>query len=583
MASPIATYQVYSAAADTTTLTSPSFTPSNGEFLVVKLTTWGTADGMNAPSGGSQTYSITGPSAPGGFSGWCAIYTATVSGSPGSMTVSAAVATANATRHSMVVERWPVGSSLGGTVVADCGGVSSNQSASLTAAGTNSNASWCAVDELSLDPTSRTYLLSATEDGIYDGHVGSNSVQYFAYASLTTAGAYSVGMSAPANQRWNLVGLEVKAAAATATFVPQQPARHASRKLLPRLMRLRRPMPVPPQFNPLLVPAEIDQPRRVRGLLARRGHVVASVPPQVNPPIIPAEIDQPRRMHGWLMRRGRVFTGPVPVQVNPPIIPAEIDQPRRIRGLLPRRGRCSLVVPMQQGPVPSKGSTRWHRRHGRVSRAAIRSVWVVFAAPPTPSTIPTIQRPARIARSLPRFTGRRFAPPWGQASGPAFHVWVIRRPARLQLRWSAWVDSIPLWRVQGLASRWVAQLDPIPLWRVQSLSTRWSAQMTTKTIASTSTEFVQARIPAPVKNGVAVDPTSDAVKMAFIVGTALPGVSDWKSASWDNPGDGTYIAQCLVGPTGGTVTLTVATYQVWVQITDNPEQPVIPAGTLVVR
>lgn len=78
------------------------------------------------------------------------------------------------------------------------------------------------------------------------------------------------------------------------------------------------------------------------------------------------------------------------------------------------------------------------------------------------------------------------------------------------------------------------------------------------------------------------NPTTDVVAIAFTAPGADPQTTDWKTASWNtgvNPGVNQYLAQCLVGP-GGTVQLTVGTYAIWVRVTDNPEIPALPAGTL---
>src|SRR5437870_11661499 len=91
----------YSPGADTSTLTSSAATvgTSNGEVIVVKLTTWSNADGMNAPTGGGQTYQLAQLSAPVGFKAWSATYVCTVAGSPGSFSIISTTATANNTRH----------------------------------------------------------------------------------------------------------------------------------------------------------------------------------------------------------------------------------------------------------------------------------------------------------------------------------------------------------------------------------------------------------------------------------------------------------------------------------------------------
>lgn len=99
-------------------------------------------------------------------------------------------------------------------------------------------------------------------------------------------------------------------------------------------------------------------------------------------------------------------------------------------------------------------------------------------------------------------------------------------------------------------------------------------------VAASSVEYVRVPIAASA-DGAAVDPTADTVVMAFIAGGASPGVSDWKTASWETDTTttpDTYYARCLVG---SAVTLTAGTtYTVWVKVTDSPETPVKRAGLL---
>lgn len=219
MSSPtlIASYAVYSAAADPTTLTTPSFTPSNGEVITVKLATWDRTISMGTPTDTAtpaQTYTKRVEAAPGaGFFGYAAMWTATVAGSPGSMTISSTPTASS--RHSMVVERWSGAKLAGSPAVNSTLSGSGAPSANITTAADNSVISWCSVDEQSRDPTGHTYLLSATEDGLYDGHIGSNSVHYFAYASPGVAGTYAMGMSTPNTQSWTLAGVEIQAIPAT--------------------------------------------------------------------------------------------------------------------------------------------------------------------------------------------------------------------------------------------------------------------------------------------------------------------------------------------------------------------------------
>lgn len=204
-----------SAAADNTTLTSKSFAAANGDVFVVKLSTWDTANGMAAPTGGGQAWQSVKVVAPGGFNGWCALYVCTVAGSPGSFTVASAPGTAGNTRHSMVVEKW-TSAQLAVTPATNATASGSGApSANIITVADGSAVSWVSVDVSSQDPAGRAYRLAASEDGIFDGHLGANSVHYFAAtADVGLAGTYAMGMTAPAAQTWVLAGVEILAAAA---------------------------------------------------------------------------------------------------------------------------------------------------------------------------------------------------------------------------------------------------------------------------------------------------------------------------------------------------------------------------------
>jgi hypothetical protein len=207
-------YEVYSPGPDNSTLTTPSLTPANGEVITVKLTTWDTGTPMAAPTGGGQTYQPAQISAPGGFKCWSAIYVCTVAGSPGSFSISAAAPGA-ASRHSMVVERWS-GAKLDATpaVLSVITGSGGDLSTSLTTTAPDSVISLAAADINSRDPAGHVWTPGTTvDDGLYDGHVGSNSVQYFAYAPVPVAGATAIGLNVPAGSlAWTASGVEIKSA-----------------------------------------------------------------------------------------------------------------------------------------------------------------------------------------------------------------------------------------------------------------------------------------------------------------------------------------------------------------------------------
>lgn len=103
-------------------------------------------------------------------------------------------------------------------------------------------------------------------------------------------------------------------------------------------------------------------------------------------------------------------------------------------------------------------------------------------------------------------------------------------------------------------------------------------------ISSQATTYV--RIPVYADNGgVQVNPTSFTVNVAFIpvINNAAPGSSDWKTGSWTTTAQGGYVAQCLVGPSGGTITLVNGTtYNVWIQILASPETFIANTGQVTV-
>lgn len=207
----IAKYMVLSAGADNTTLATPSFTPANGEVLAIKGCTWDTSNGLGTPTGGGQTYQSAVIAAPGGFACWAGVYVCTISGSPGPMTVSWPPGTAGNTRHTMCVERWGNAKLAATPAVNGTVHGAGTFSTPLTTVGDNSVITWCMGEENSVDPSTRTYLLSDTEDGIYDGHVGSNSVHYFAYsAPQSPAGSYNFGLSAPTGLNWTSGAVEIQ-------------------------------------------------------------------------------------------------------------------------------------------------------------------------------------------------------------------------------------------------------------------------------------------------------------------------------------------------------------------------------------
>lgn len=205
-----ASYSLKTSSPGTDALTTPSFTPADGEVLVVKLETWDTGNAMGAPTGGGQTFTSRAIVAPGGFRPWVGIYTAVISGA-GSMTVSSAPS--SSAQYSMTVNRWS-GAQLDATPAVGTANASSGAAnASVTTEADDSIVDWVASDAQSVDPATRAYLGSATEQDVRNGTVGANGVAYHAYAAAATAGSQSFGLTAPTGMQYCIAGIEVQAAA----------------------------------------------------------------------------------------------------------------------------------------------------------------------------------------------------------------------------------------------------------------------------------------------------------------------------------------------------------------------------------
>jgi hypothetical protein len=335
--------QTGSAAA--TAVTTPSFTPSNGEVIVVKLETWDTGTSMGAPTGGGQTYTSRVILAPGGFRPWIGLYTAVISGSPGAMTISSTPSAS--ARFSMTVERWS-GAQLAATpVTGSANGSTGAAAVSMTPSAATSILSWVAGDSQALDPSTRANLGSGTSDGLRDDHVGSNGVGYHGYQSSTGTSAQSVGLSAPTGMQFGIAGIEVQASGSVA---PAFPSSTVTRRVL-RGMRPRRGQafaPVPSQVIPQApAPALRAVRTRVRGLFARRARSAVPTPNQVTPvaPLFTPPTAR-ARVKGLLRRLGRQVAAPA-AQLPAPAAPH--GHPRMVA---PRRSRVASPVSPQIVAAP---------------------------------------------------------------------------------------------------------------------------------------------------------------------------------------------------------------------------------------
>jgi hypothetical protein len=96
-------------------------------------------------------------------------------------------------------------------------------------------------------------------------------------------------------------------------------------------------------------------------------------------------------------------------------------------------------------------------------------------------------------------------------------------------------------------------------------------------VSHLSLQYVSVPLSVTTLDGAPYNPTGDTVQMAFMpTATQVPASGDWVAAVWsDNPSDliYPYAVNCLIGP-GGTITLGIGTYIIYLRITDNPEVPV---------
>ncbi len=203
---------------DTSTLSTPSFTPGNNELIIIKAGTWDTNIPSGTPSGGSLTYTQQTTAQPGGFSCYAAIFSTAITTSPGAMSVTLS-APSSTCYHTMTVERWSnatlaatpaknsvIFGSLGNTGV-------DTPTATVTTTAANSIITWVSIDDASKDPgaggANVVYRSGAAQDGLGDGHLNTDSVQYYAYQNAPTPGSQTIGMSAPTGQTWTMTGIEV--------------------------------------------------------------------------------------------------------------------------------------------------------------------------------------------------------------------------------------------------------------------------------------------------------------------------------------------------------------------------------------
>jgi hypothetical protein len=148
------------------------------------------------------------------------------------MTVSSGTTSA-ASKHSMCVERWSSAQLAGTPATGSASSASGAPSATLTTAAANSVVSWANGDWSGTDPATKVYRSSATEESVWFPAPAGDTTQYYAYQAAGSAGSQTFGLTAPATQRFAIVGIEIQDAAGAAT-VGQVIRRNPGRGLILR-------------------------------------------------------------------------------------------------------------------------------------------------------------------------------------------------------------------------------------------------------------------------------------------------------------------------------------------------------------
>lgn len=221
MATPnlIASYEVIAPTKDITSLVTPSFTPSDGEVLIVKAASESFDNpAIGAPSGGGQTYTSRVHFSQSANT-VIRIHSAIVSGSPGSMTVTQAF-TVNGGYRSIVVERWG-NATLAGSPAVNSAESTGAPSLTVNTVADGSVVSWVSADWNAVTPGSPAYRSSAVQDGLDDKSVEIAYVAYFAYQVTGTAGSQTIGLTSPGGQKASIGGIEIQGLSSAPTVTTQ--------------------------------------------------------------------------------------------------------------------------------------------------------------------------------------------------------------------------------------------------------------------------------------------------------------------------------------------------------------------------
>jgi hypothetical protein len=420
--------QITSGNFGTGNFTSSSFTPSSSSLLVVGVayvenngTTTDPTSALTISGGGlTWTQQATAVAAPTAFPSLVKIWTAPVTtGSSMTVTLSTSGRTAGLYGVSVVCYTgYNTGTPVGGT-----GGNSQNggftgppdpATVTLSAAPAAGDEAFGFVfaDKVTANISPGSAVTEI--DDLNNTNWGSLESEIRTGSTSTTVDWVDLRPGGSSLFNYAAAAIVIKvASAAAATYPPMQQAR---RRTQPPPRRARASTPVRAQVNPPFPFTGIKQPRRLRGLLARRGEMFTPVPAQVvvNAPAYPVRPVR-TRLRGLRIFRGRAAV-PLPAQtiVTPPAyIPAAIRP--RLKWLRLFRPRTATPV-AEQVAVLTAPHVRPHPMAPRRGRAAMPPPQIVVTPPAYPP------RPVRS-----RLKGLRLARP--RAAMPVPQQVVIVPPA----------------------------------------------------------------------------------------------------------------------------------------------------------
>lgn len=386
-------------ASSTSTITTGSFTPAVGEWLVVcgsaDVTTSFTPTLTDSQSGswGSAIVTSNGGNDP-AFNGGSWIYSRPVA-SATSMTITWAVAT-SAFLVSVKVYRVSATGAL--SIGATGHGTSTTQNATITAFTSTANNSVLMVDAFNFSATVTTTSSDLTIDA-WTVNTGIDNVDFASgFKTLGAPGSQTFNAnSGAASPQWHWCAFEIVEASSGGG--PYKPVYAHLNRTGP--MALREQRHFVQQFlpdNPAPIPPFISLPafRPIRRILKAPARLATPVPPQQVP--IPPAAPPPGHSRRFVLRRAATSRTPVPPQFNPPYQWAPV--PARRRRVFLKRATAPPPVPAQvfAGPPPAippvhQRIRRFILRRATTSRFPVQPQ--VFAGPP-PAIAPVYSRIRRL-------------------------------------------------------------------------------------------------------------------------------------------------------------------------------------------